>query len=322
LSGINAAIVVLDGYTLNPGDISWDCLERLGSIKIHDRTEPGDIVERAKNASIVLTNKTPLTSSTIELLPNLKYIGVLATGYNVVDTVAAARKGIVVTNIPSYGTDSVAEMIFALLFELSRRVGHHDAEVRKGRWKGDFCFWDYPQMELAGKTIGIIGFGRIGRRIGEIAHAFSMQVVAFDEYMTNPPSYDEFSWGDLSTVLSISDVITLNCNLTKNNAEMIDAKSIDKMKAGAFIINAARGPLIRERDLADALNSGKIAGAALDVLSVEPISRDNPLLGAKNCIMTPHIAWATKEARSRLMQTAAQNVSAFLEGRPINVVGQ
>jgi glycerate dehydrogenase len=310
-------IVVLDGHTLNPGDLDWTELTRLGPCEIHDRTSPADIVARAKEAEIVLTNKTPLTAATLEQLPKARYIGVLATGYNVVDVPAAQSRGIVVTNIPNYGTRSVAQHVFALLLELTQHVGHHSQTVREGRWQTspDFCYWDRPLVELAGLKLGIIGYGRIGQAVAEIGRAFGMEILVSSR--TPKEGIAQRSTNDL---FRESDVITLHCPLTSDNKGLVNAERLKLMKRTAFLLNTSRGPLVIEQDLADALNSGSIAGAALDVLAVEPPRADNPLFHAKNCVITPHIAWATRAARSRLLDIAVANVRAFQAGQPQNVV--
>jgi glycerate dehydrogenase len=315
-------IVVLDGYTLNPGDLSWEQLESVGGLTVHDRTPDDLIVERALDAEILFTNKTPLTGATMDALPALRYIGVLATGYNVVDVQAAKRRSIPVTNVPSYGTESVAQMVFAHVLEITRNVRHHSDAVRQGRWAAaeDFCFWDTPQMELTGKIMGIVGFGRIGRAVGRVAVAMGMTVVAHDTQPGDAPDWTGFRRLGLEDLLRESDVVSLNCPLFPETRGMIDARALALMKRTAILINAARGPLVVDRDLADALNAGSIAGAGLDVLSEEPPGPDNPLLTAKNCRITPHIAWATREARARLMDTAVRNLQAFLDGTPQNVV--
>ncbi len=314
-------IVILDGYTLNPGDLSWDDLKKLGVCTIYDRTPPEQVIKRACDAEIVLTNKTVLDAETIGALPNLKYIGVLATGYNVVDIVAASKRDILVTNVPTYGTRSVAQMTFALLLELTQHVGHHSQTVRNGRWcdSPDFCYWDYPLVELDGLTMGLIGYGRIGQATADIAKAFGMKVLAYDPAITTP---DYPGITDLGTLLRSSDVVSLHCPLTADTQCLINAERLALMKPTAFLINTARGPLVDEQALAVALNAGKLAGAGLDVLSVEPARPDNPLLKAKNCVITPHIAWATRAARSRLMGIATENVRAFLAGNPGNVVNK
>ena len=316
-------IVVLDGYTLNPGDNPWTGMEALGSVNVYDRTlDPKDIITRSKDADVIITNKTPLTKETLDQLPKLKYVGVIATGYNVVDYKHARAKGIPVTNIPEYGTSAVSQFVFALLLELCHHAGHHSEAARAGRWTNqpDFCFWDFPLIELHGLTLGVVGFGRIGRRVGEIGSALGMKILAHDTFKGNPPSYP-FEWAEVNDLLSRSDVVSLNCPLFPENTGMINKNSLKLMKKSAFLINASRGGLVVDQDLADALNAGVIAGAGLDVVGfTEPPAKDNPLLKAKNCIVTPHIAWAALEARKRLMNTAVENVRAFLEGKPINVV--
>jgi len=314
-------IVVLDGYTLNPGDLSWDRLYGMGECVVHDRTAPDDIVARARDAEIVLTNKTVLDRFVLMSLPKLEYIGVLATGYNVVDVEAASERNIVVTNIPTYGTSSVAQHVFALLLELTQHVGDHAGTVRDGRWTAspDFCYWDYPLIELEGLTMGIVGFGRIGRTVARLASAFGMTVIAHDVLTPRDlPSYTRLV--DLETLFAQSDVVTLHCPLTPETAGFVDSRRLATMKKSAFLINTSRGPLVNEADLAATLDTGQIAGAGLDVLTVEPPSADNPLLTAKNCVITPHIAWATHAARARLMDIACQNLSAFIDGQPVNVV--
>ena len=317
----NMNIVVLDGFTLNPGDLSWSALEALGACTIHERTAPELTIERARAAEILLTNKVVLGREQIERLPRLRYVGVLATGYNVVDTDAARARGIVVTNVPSYGTRSVAQMTFALLFELTHHVGHHAATVREGRWTAsrDFCYWDYPLLELAGLTMGVVGLGRIGRSVAAAAAAFGMKVLAHDTGA--PPDVPPgVTLVGLDELFAGSDVVSLHCPLTAGNRGFVNAARLARMKPGAFLINTARGPLVNEQDLADALNAGRIAGAGLDVLAVEPPRPDNPLLTAKNCLITPHIAWATAAARQRLLDTAVGNLRAFLAGRLENTV--
>lgn len=310
-------IVVLDGYSLNPGDLSWDALKSLGEVKIYDRTPDDLIIQRAEGAEILLTNKTILTSDIIGRLPNLKYIGVLATGFNVVDAEYARQKDIIVTNVPAYSTMSVAQHTFALILEFYNYPGKFSEEIGKGRWSTnpDFCYWEKPLNELAGKTIGIIGFGRIGRAVARIASAFEMNVTVNE--VSEVAGYRNCSLEDL---LRESDIVTLHCPLTPETKGMINISRLRVMKPSALLVNCARGPLIVESDLADALNKGMIAGAALDVLSEEPPRPDNPLLKAKNCIITPHVAWATFEARQRLMEIAVDNVKSFLEAKPVNVV--
>lgn len=309
-------IVVLDGFTENPGDLSWEGFKKLGNLTVYDRTpnENAEIIKRIDNADAVITNKVSITAEILDACPSIKYIGVLATGYNVVDIVAAKEKGIPVSNIPTYGTDAVAQFTMALLLEICHRVGHHSNAVLEGRWEksSDFCFWDYPLITLTGKTMGIIGYGRIGKAVGNIAAAFGMKVIAYDAV-----GYQE---SDLDNLLATSDVISLHCPLTAENTGFINAETINKMKDGIIILNTARGLLIAEQDLADALNSGKVYAAAVDVVSVEPIKGNNPLLSAKNCFITPHIAWAAKEARAKLMDIATENLQAFISGKPVNVV--
>jgi len=317
-------IVVLDGYTLNPGDLSWEGLEKLGTTEVHDRTERQLVLQRAQGANAILTNKTALDAETLRQLKGkgLQYIGVLATGYNVVDVTTAKELSITVTNIPTYGTDSVAQFAFALLLELCHQVRHHSDAVRSGEWSKsiDWCFWKNPLIELAGRTMGIVGFGRIGRQTGSIAHAMGMRVIAHDAITTNPPTYEGFCWVGVEELLKEADVVSLHCPLFPETQGMINAKRLAMMKSTAFLLNNSRGPLIVEQDLADALNAGQIAGAGLDVLSVEPPLPSNPLLKAKNCLVTPHISWATREARSRLMDTVVHNLKSFLENKSENVV--
>lgn len=319
----NLRIVVLDGYTLNPGDLSWHDLKKLGDTDIYDRTPNDKIIERAQHADIVITNKTPITKDTINALPKMKYIGVLATGYNIVDVEYARQKGIPVTNIPTYGTKSVAQMVFALLLELCHHVQEHSDAVKNGEWSNseDFCFWKYPLIELAGKTMGIIGMGRIGRQTAKIADALSMNVIGYDKFKGEDLDIGNFRWAEsIEELLSMSDVVSLHCPLFPETEGIINRNSLKKMKKTAFLVNTSRGPLIVEEDLANALNNGEIAGAALDVLSIEPPNEDNPLLKARNILITPHISWATKDARSRLLDTAVENIRLFLDGKPVNVV--
>ncbi|WP_368234911.1 D-2-hydroxyacid dehydrogenase [Anaerotruncus rubiinfantis] len=317
-------IIILDGYTENPGDLSWAGLEAFGELTVYDRTPLDDeqaAIARIGDAEIVFTNKTPITRTVIDSCPNLKFISVLATGYNVVDYQYAREKGIPVTNIPAYGTASVGQFAIALLLEICHHIGHHNKAVHEGRWEhnDDWCFWDYPLIELAGKTMGIIGFGRIGQATGRIAKALGMKVIAYDSY-PNESGKALAEYVDLETVLKTSDVIALHCPLFPETEGIISRENIAKMKDGVIILNNSRGPLIVEQDLADALNSGKVYAAGLDVVSTEPIKGDNPLLGAKNCIITPHISWAPKESRQRIMDCAAENVKAYLSGNPVNVV--
>jgi glycerate dehydrogenase len=315
-------IVVLDGYTLNPGDLSWRRLESIGETVVYERTPEELIVERARGAQIVFTNKTPLREQTLKQLPELRYIGVLATGFDVVDTQKARERNIIVTNIPSYGTDTVAQMAIALLLELCHYVGHHSESVRSGEWSRnpDWCYWHHPIVELAGKTMGIIGFGRIGQRTARIASALGMDIIAYDETMGFAVDLPNFRFASLSEVFQTADAVSLHCPLTEATEGLIRSETLSMMKPTAFLINNSRGRLIVEADLADALNNGVIAGAALDVLSVEPPPEDHPLLHAKNCIITPHIAWASQEARQRLLNTAVDDLLAFLDGSPVHVV--
>jgi len=312
-------IVVLDGYALNPGDLDWTPLQAYGELTVYDRTEPKDVVKRIGDAEIIFTNKTILTGETIIQAPKLKYIGVLATGYNVLDMGAAREKGIVVTNIPAYSTDAVAQFTFALLLEITNRVQRHsDAVIRDNRWTTckDFCFWDYPLIELANKKMGIIGYGAIGKAVGKVAKALNMEVLAYSPSL-DPKHPDRAS---METIYKESDIISLHLPLTEQSRGMINRETIAKMKDGVIILNTGRGPLINEQDLADALNSGKVYAAAVDVVSVEPIKADNPLLKAKNIIITPHIAWAPLQTRERLLGIAIRNVERFLAGKPINRV--
>jgi glycerate dehydrogenase len=315
-------IVVLDGYTLNPGDNPWTRVEAFGELTVYDRTGPDQIIERASPADIILTNKTPLTEETLAQLPNLKFISVLATGFNVVDVQAARRRNIPVSNVPVYGTDSVAQFVFALVLELCHHVGVHSDAVREGQWTAnpDFCFWKTPLVELAGKTMGLVGFGRIGRRVGALANAFGMKVIAYDAVRGGDPDFTPFEWVSLQDVFSHSDVVSLHCPQTTENAGFVNEKLLKRMQPHAFFINTARGGLVNEDDLAGALNAGDLAGAGVDVVSTEPIQADNPLLKARNCLITPHHAWATLSARKRLMNTTASNIAAFIDGRPANVV--
>jgi glycerate dehydrogenase len=313
-------IVVLDGYTMNPGDNPWDEVAKLGEFICHDRT-PGELIlERAKDADIILTNKTLLSADTLARLPKLKFISVLATGYNVVDVKAARSHGIAVSNVPIYGTDAVAEYVFALLLNFYRQPQLHSDLIKQGEWsRSEWCFWRTPLTELAGRTIGIVGFGRIGRRVGEIAAAFKMKVLANDVVHANPPSYP-FAWREVPELFAESDVVTLHCNLTPENTGLVNQALLKRMKPTAYLINTSRGPLVKDADLAEALQQGKLGGAALDVVSTEPIPPDNPLLKAPNITITPHVAWAALAARRRLTQITAENVAAFVAGKPIHVV--
>ena len=317
-------IVVLDGYAENPGDLRWDDLAALGELTVYDRTSLTDeqeSIDRIREAELVITNKTPITRAVLKACPQIRYIGVLATGYNVVDCKAASERGIPVCNVPTYGTEAVAQFTIALLLEICHHIGYHSDCVHAGRWSDspDFCFWDTPLFELSGKTMGIIGFGRIGRQVGRIASALGMKVIAYARHPED--RWQEIvEYVPLDELYARSDVISLNCYLTSENRGMIGRKAIEKMKEGVILLNTARGQLLDEQAVADALNTGKIAAAGLDVVSEEPIRTDNPLLCAKNCIITPHIAWAPKEARQRIMDTTVANVRAFLAGNPINNV--
>lgn len=312
-------IVVLDGYCLNPGDLDWNALKKLGDVEIYDRTPANLTIERAKDAEILLTNKTVLNAENMSQLPKLKYIGVLATGYNVVDLKYTNEHSIVVTNIPAYGTASVAQMVFALILNITNSVEHHSNLVRNGAWTRsiDFCFWDRPQIELAGKTIGLVGLGHTGMATAKIALAFGMKVIAVTSKSNLPEGIRSVSYSELWRQ---SDIVSLHCPLCDNNRHLINAEVLNQIKPTAILINTGRGPLIDEQALADALNAGKIMASAVDVLSTEPPKADNPLLTAKNCYITPHIAWATIEARQRLMDIAIGNVKAFIDGNPVNVV--
>ena len=316
-------IVVLDGYTENPGDLSWEWLESLGELTVYDRTpnETQEIIRRIGDAEVVFTNKCPLQKPVLDACPKLRYISVLATGYNVVDVAYAAQKGIPVSNVPTYGTEAVGQFAIALLLEICSRVAHHSEAVHQGRWEAgpDWCFWDYPLIELAGKTMGIIGFGKIGRTTGRIARALGMRVLANGSRETEEGRAIA-EYVDRDTLLKTSDVVVLHCPLFPDTQGMINRESIAKMKDGAILINNSRGGLVVEQDLADALNSGKLYAAGLDVVSTEPIRGDNPLLTAKNCFITPHISWAPREARARIMEISEKNLRAFLDGAPINVV--
>jgi glycerate dehydrogenase len=314
-------IAVLDGYAMNPGDLTWDALQALGDCTIHDRTGPDQVLTRTAGREIVLTNKVHLTRSHFEELPGLRYIGVLATGTNIVDLKAAEERGIVVTNVPDYSTASVAQLTIALLLELTSRVGAHSDGVRSGKWSrcADFSYADYPLVELDGLTLGIVGYGRIGQKVASIARALGMRVLV---HTRTPPRLclDDVSFVDLEAVFQEADVISLHCPLTTETHGLVNTDRLALMKSSAFLINTARGPLIAEASLARSLNDGAIAGAAVDVLATEPPSASNPLLTGRNCIITPHIGWATAAARRRLMETAVANVKAFLAGRPQNVV--
>ncbi len=317
-------IVVLDGYTLNPGDLSWDEIAKLGELTVYDRTAPNEIVERTRKAEIILTNKAPVSAITLGKLPALKFIAVMATGYDIVDIAAAGLRGTPVSNVPEYGTDSVAQFVFALLLELSHHVGAHREAVKAGEWTAspDWCFWKTPQILLKGKKIGIVGFGRIGRRVGELAHAFGMEVMAFDPQSQESPAYAPFHWKSLKEVFARADVVTLHCPQTRDNAGFVNNELLALMKKDAYFINAARGGLVNENALTQALNKGSIAGAAVDVVSIEPIRSDNPLLRAQNCLISPHIAWASLGARQTLMAETIKNIKAFISENSINVVNK
>jgi glycerate dehydrogenase len=315
-------IVILDGHAINPGDLNWDAIRGLGGLEVFDRTPENEIVARAREAEAVLTTRVPLSAQTIVQLARLRYVGAIFTGFDEIDLKAARERNVVVTNAPTYGTASVAQLVFALLLELCHHVALHSEATHAGEWSRsrDFSFWKTPLIELQGKTMGIVGFGRIGRDVGQIAVAMGMRVIAADEGRKNPPSWPDFRWCEIDELMSTADVVSLHCPLLPQTRGMINAKALSRMKPSAFLINTSRGPLVVEQDLANALNEGRLAGAGVDVLSSEPPPLDNPLLHAKNCYVTPHIAWATKEARMRLIETAAANLRAFLEGHPINVV--
>jgi glycerate dehydrogenase len=315
-------IVVLDGHAINPGDLSWDALRSLGSLEVFDRTPENEIVPRAREAEALLITRVPLSAQTLVQLNQLRYVGAMFTGYDEIDLKAARERKIVVTNVPTYATASVAQMVFALLLELCHHVALHSAATHAGEWSRspDFSFWKTPLVELQDKTMGIIGFGRIGRHVGEIAVALGMRVIASDAGRRNAPNWPGFRWCDVDELMSAADVVSLHCPLLPETRGMVNAASLSRMKPGSFLINTSRGPLVIEQDLADALNRGHLAGAAVDVLSSEPPLPDNPLLQTKNCIVTPHIAWATREARMRLIEGVVANLRAFVEGRPVNVV--
>jgi glycerate dehydrogenase len=317
-------IVILDGFTLNPGDLSWDALKELGELVIYERTPADKVAERAAGAEVVFTNKTPINEDALNQLPALKFIGVLATGYNIVNTELAKAKGIIVANVPGYGTTSVVQLTFALLLELCLHVQRHSDSVRDGKWSrsADFCFWDFPLIELSGKTMGIIGFGNIGQQVGDVASAFGMKIIGNSRTRTDQAHRANFKWADIPELLEQSDVVSIHCPLFPETKGLINKESLKLMKESAFLINTSRGPIIVDEDLADALNNEVIAGAGIDVLSTEPPPPGNPLFSAKNCIITPHIAWATKESRERLMNVTVSNLSAFLQGNPVNVVNK
>lgn len=320
-------IVILDGYTENPGDLSWEGIEALGEVTVYDRTSLTDmkeVIERIGDAEVVITNKTPLSKEVFDACSSIKYVGVLATGYNVVDVNVAKEKGIPVCNIPTYGTAAVGQFAISLLLEVCHHIGHHDKAVHDGRWESnlDWCFWDYPLIELDGKSIGIIGYGKIGQSTGRIAQALGMKVLAYDNYKNTSLESETCKYVELDQLFAKSDVIALHCPLFKETEGIINKDAIAKMKDGVIIINNSRGPLIVEEDLSNALNSGKVGAAGIDVVSSEPIKGNNPLLQAKNCIITPHISWAPKESRQRLMDVAVDNLKAFVNGSPVNVVNK
>lgn len=314
-------IVILESKAVNPGDLSWDVIRQFGDVTVYDRTAPEDAATRIGDAQIVLINKTPISAEVLDACPNLRLVCVEATGYNVVDCEAAKQRGVSVCNVPAYGTDSVAQFTFALLLESCNQVGLHDASVHDGDWcrSPDFCYWKTPQMELAGKTIGIIGFGKIGRAVAKIARAFNMRVLAYNRSRCiEGEALGEYV--ELNTLLQRSDIISLHCPMTEQTRELINSETIAKMKDGAILLNTARGGLVNEADLAAALKADKLRAFAADVVSVEPIMADNPLLSAPNCILTPHMAWAPVEARQRIIDITVQNIQGFLDGKPINVV--
>jgi len=314
-------IVVLDGYTLNPGDLSWENFSEIGDLKVYDRTAPEEILERTTDANIVLTNKTVLTAENIAAMNKVEYIGVLATGVNVVDLEYTKTNGITVTNVPNYSGSSSAQMVFALILELTNRVGHHSQTVTDGKWSEskDFCYWDYPLVELEGITLGIVGYGGIGKAVARIALAFGMNILVYNRSV--PPDLPEgITYSDLDNLIRTSDIISLHCPLTPQTKGMINKETLAQMKKTAYLINTSRGPLIVENDLADALNEGRIAGAAMDVLEKEPPEKSCPLLTAKNCYITPHFAWATLASRERLMSIAVENIKSYLAGKPQNIV--
>ncbi len=316
-------IVVLDGYSMNPGDLSWDDLKSIGSCAIYDRTASSLVLDRAKDAEIILTNKVVINRNIIESLPRLRYIGVLATGYNVVDTTAAKERGIVVTNAPDYSTMSVAQLTFAFLLEFTHNVGKHSESIKSGEWckSTDFCYWKAPLIELCGLTFGIIGYGKIGQKVANIAKSFGMEVIAFSPRLKSK-EVREVKFAEIDEVFSKSDVVSLHCPLTPQTERLVNKERLSLMKSNAFLINTGRGGLVDEQALADALNSERIAGAGVDVLSTEPPLPDNPLLKAKNIFITPHIGWATKAARERLMKIVVENIRSFILGKPQNVVNR
>jgi len=315
-------IVVTDGYTLNPGDNPWDDLEALGQLTVHDRTSDAELTGRCRGADVLVVNKTQIRKADLAELDRLRLIAVSATGYDCVDVEEAGKKGVPVCNVPIYGTDSVAQYVISAILHTWQNLGLHDAAVRSGEWsrQPDWSFWKAPLVELRDLTIGIVGFGRIGRRVGELANAFGMQVLAHDPFVGAPPAYDRFEWAGLGDLFARSDVVTLHTPLTSGNNGFVNHSLLSKMKPAALLINAARGPLVNEQDLADALNAGGLAAAVVDTVSNEPIRPENPLLSARNILITPHLAWATLAARRRLMSQTVANIEAFLDGRPQNVV--
>ncbi|MBO5934401.1 MAG: D-2-hydroxyacid dehydrogenase [Clostridia bacterium] len=316
-------IVMLDAYTTNPGDLSWDNFEKLGNLTIYDRTPADKIIERAKDADIIITNKTPITKEIIDCLPNLKFIALMSTGYNIVDYVYLKEKGIPVSNIPSYSTDAVAQLVMSFILELAMNVGMHSESVKNGDWSdcADFCYWKAPLTELSGKTLGIFGLGKIGRAVAERAKAFGMNIVAYTPRIhDDEPDY--IKTVSLDKMLKVSDIISMHCPLTPETEGVVNKDFISEMKDGAYFINTSRGAVVDEHALAEALNSGKLGGAGLDVLSTEPPKKDNPLLAAKNCFITPHIAWASFETRKRLVSILYNNIQAFIDGKPQNVINK
>ena len=317
-----ANIVITDGYTLNPGDNPWDELAALGNLTIYERLGIDEVAERCRKADILVVNKTRIRAGALAAMPRLKFIAVSATGFDCVDSEAAGKRGIAVSNVPVYGTDSVAQYVFSAILHCWHNIAVHDAAVKAGEWvrQPDWSFWKTPLVELRDKTIGIIGFGRIGRRVGQLADAFGMRVLAYDPDQKVAPNYRSFAWASLKEVFAEADVVTLHCPLTEDNQRLVNRALLARMKKTAILINAARGGLVDERNLAEALNSGNLAGAIVDVVSTEPIAADNPLLDAGNIVITPHLAWATREARRRLMSSTAENIKAFMAGKPQNVV--
>lgn len=317
-------IVILDSYALNPGDLTWEWLETLGDCEIYHRTPQDKILERCKSADIILTNKTPLTRETLAQLPDLKYIALLSTGYNIVDWEYAKEIRVPVSNIPAYSTNAVAQLTFSLILEITNAVGLHSESVKSGEWTScpDFCYWKTPLTELCGKTLGIVGFGQIGQAVADIAEAFKMNVIAVSGHETDQSHRKSFRWVSMETLAKESDIISFHCPLTEKTTGLVNKEFIGNCKDGAIIINTSRGPVVNDKDLADALNNGKLRGAGLDVLTVEPPKADNPLLSAKNCFITPHIAWAAFETRERLMNILNENITAYLNGKPQNVVNK